>query len=50
MNSLAEVLGMSLPGSAAVPAPYRERQECAHGGGDGEHSGNRALGGPIVAR
>ena len=30
MNSLAEVLGMSLPGSAAIPAPYRERQECAY--------------------
>jgi dihydroxy-acid dehydratase len=25
MNSLAEALGMSLPGCAAVPAPYRER-------------------------
>jgi dihydroxy-acid dehydratase len=30
MNSLAEVLGMSLPGSAAIPAPYRERQQCAY--------------------
>jgi dihydroxy-acid dehydratase len=30
LNSLAEVLGMSLPGSAAIPAPYRERQECAY--------------------
>ncbi len=29
MNSLAEALGMSLPGSAAIPAPYRDRQECA---------------------
>src|SRR6187401_84514 len=29
MNSLAEALGMSLPGSAATPAPYRDRQECA---------------------
>jgi dihydroxy-acid dehydratase len=29
MNSLAEVLGMSLPGSAAIPAPYRDRQEVA---------------------
>ncbi|MCM8730632.1 IlvD/Edd family dehydratase [Hephaestia sp. GCM10023244] len=27
MNSLAEALGMSLPGSAAIPAPYRDRQE-----------------------
>lgn len=30
MNSLTEVLGMSLPGSAAIPAPYRQRQECAY--------------------
>ena len=30
MNSLAEVLGMSLPGSAAIPAAYREREECAY--------------------
>jgi len=29
MNSLTEVLGMSLPGSAAIPAPYRDRQENA---------------------
>ena len=29
MNSLAEALGMSLPGSAAIPAPYRDRQEAA---------------------
>ena len=29
MNSLAEVLGMQLPGSAAIPAPYRDRQEVA---------------------
>ena len=27
MNSLTEALGMSLPGSAAIPAPYRDRQE-----------------------
>jgi dihydroxy-acid dehydratase len=25
MNALAEALGMSLPGCAAIPAPYRER-------------------------
>lgn len=25
MNSLAEALGMQLPGAAAIPAPYRER-------------------------
>jgi len=30
MNSLAEALGMSLPDSAAIPAPYRDRQECAY--------------------
>lgn len=29
MNSLAEALGMQLPGSAAIPAPYRGRQEMA---------------------
>src|SRR5829696_3292007 len=29
MNSLTEALGMSLPGSAAIPAPLRDRQECA---------------------
>lgn len=30
MNSLAEALGMSLPGSAAIPAPYRERGQAAY--------------------
>ncbi|MBE7213442.1 MAG: dihydroxy-acid dehydratase family protein, partial [Gluconacetobacter diazotrophicus] len=30
MNSLAEALGMQLPGAAAIPAPYRDRQECAY--------------------
>jgi len=30
MNSLAEALGMSLPGSAAIPAPYRERPQAAY--------------------
>lgn len=30
MNSLAEALGMQLPGSAAIPAPYRDRQEMAY--------------------
>ncbi|MQP68131.1 dihydroxy-acid dehydratase [Niveispirillum sp. SYP-B3756] len=29
MNSLAEALGMQLPGGAAIPAPYRDRQEVA---------------------
>ena len=37
MNSLTEVLGMSLPGSAAIPAPYRDRQECAY------HTGKRIV-------
>ncbi len=30
MNSLAETLGMQLPGSAAIPAPYRERGQMAY--------------------
>src|SRR5207237_4308414 len=30
MNSLAEAMGMALPGSAAIPAPYRDRQEMAY--------------------
>jgi dihydroxy-acid dehydratase len=30
MNSLTEALGMSLPGNAAIPAPYRDRQESAY--------------------
>jgi len=30
MNSLAEALGMQLPGSAAIPAPYRERAQIAY--------------------
>jgi dihydroxy-acid dehydratase len=30
MNSLAEVLGMQLPGSAAIPAPHRERAQMAY--------------------
>jgi dihydroxy-acid dehydratase len=30
MNSLAEALGMQLPGSAAIPAPYRQRQHMAY--------------------
>ncbi|WP_309085926.1 IlvD/Edd family dehydratase [Chelativorans sp.] len=29
MNSLTEALGMQLPGSAAIPAPYRERGQMA---------------------
>ena len=38
MNSLAEALGMQLPGSAAIPAPYRDRQEIAY------HTGKRIVG------
>ena len=30
MNSLAEALGMSLPGNAVIPAPYRERGQMAY--------------------
>ncbi|MET0605628.1 MAG: IlvD/Edd family dehydratase [Beijerinckiaceae bacterium] len=30
MNSLCEALGMSLPGCAAIPAPYRDRYEMAY--------------------
>ena len=29
-NSLAEALGMALPGSAAIPAPYKERGQAAY--------------------
>lgn len=37
MNSLAEALGMQLPGSAAIPAPYRERGQMAY------HTGRRMV-------
>ncbi|WP_375461911.1 IlvD/Edd family dehydratase [uncultured Enterovirga sp.] len=30
MNALAEALGMSLPNTAAIPAPYRERGQAAY--------------------
>jgi dihydroxy-acid dehydratase len=30
MNALAEALGMSLPGCAAIPAPHRDRAEMAY--------------------
>jgi dihydroxy-acid dehydratase len=30
MNALAEALGLSLPGCAAIPAPYRERAQMAY--------------------
>jgi dihydroxy-acid dehydratase len=38
MNALAEALGMSLPGCAAIPAPYRERGQIAY------ETGLRAVG------
>ena len=38
MNALAEALGMSLPGCAAIPAPYRERAQMAY------RTGVRAVG------
>ena len=38
MNSLAEALGMQLPGAAAIPAPYRERGQMAW------HTGRRIVG------
>ncbi len=37
MNSLAEALGMSLPGCASIPAPYRERGQMAY------HTGGRIV-------
>ena len=37
MNSLAEALGMSLPGSAAIPAVHKERAQAAY------HSGKRIV-------
>jgi dihydroxy-acid dehydratase len=33
MNALAEALGMALPGSASIPAPYRERAQAAYNTG-----------------
>ena len=38
MNSLAEALGMSLPGCAAIPGPYKERGWMAY------HTGRRIVG------
>jgi len=37
MNALAEGLGMSLPGCAAIPAPYKERYQIAY------HTGKRIV-------
>jgi xylonate dehydratase len=33
MNAVAEALGLSLPGCAAIPAPYRERRQMAYATG-----------------
>lgn len=33
MNCLAEAIGMAMPGTAAIPAPYRERAQAAHAAG-----------------
>ncbi len=33
MNAVAEVLGLSLPGCSAIPAPYRERGQMAYATG-----------------
>ena len=33
MNCLAEAMGMALPGTAEIPAPYRERGQAAHASG-----------------
>jgi len=33
MNAMAEALGMSLPGCAAIPAPYRQRGQIAYATG-----------------
>ena len=30
MNAVSEALGLSLPGNAAIPAPYRERRQMAY--------------------
>src|SRR5215213_4178457 len=33
MNALAETLGMAMPGTASIPAPYRERGQAAYESG-----------------
>lgn len=33
MNCIAEAIGMALPGSASIPAPYRERGQAAYAAG-----------------
>lgn len=33
MNCLAETMGMAMPGTAQIPAPYRERGQAAYAAG-----------------
>ena len=33
MNCLAEAMGMAMPGSASIPAPYKQRGQAAHAAG-----------------
>ena len=46
MNSLAEALGMSLPGCAAIPAPHKERAQIAYL--DGQAHRRHGVGGPAA--
>ena len=48
MNALAEALGMSLPGCAAIPAPYKERAQIAYETGPAR--GRDRVGGPEALR
>ena len=48
MNALAEALGMSLPGCAAIPAPYKERAQIAYE--TGLRVGRDGVGGPEAVR
>ena len=46
MNSLAEALGMSLPGCAAIPAPHKERAQIAYR--DRQAHRRHGVGGPAA--
>ena len=48
MNALAEALGMSLPGCAAIPAPHRERGQIAYE--TGKRIVEHGVGGPEALR
>ena len=48
MNALAEALGMSLPGCAAIPAPHRERGQIAYDTGQAHR--RHGVGGPEAVR